>query len=592
MGFCSYSKEFSLSAYTSVENQFINKYMAMAEGDAVKVYLFGLYLCQNVQQEYSLTEAAKSLGLEEKRVIDLFQFWEDFDLLEIVSYQPFSVRYFPADYSKGKPKRIRTEKYSEFNKALQSLMPKRMISSNEYTKYFAVMEEYAIKPEAMLLIVRYCIDLKGENIALNYILQVAKNFAAEGITSVEQIETKLSDYVLQSGDLAAVLRAMGSQRKPEPDDYKLFRVWTEELGFEPATVQYAASLLKKGGMQKLDETMRELYSNKKFSAEEIKEYFDQKENLRQLTLSIAKELGVYCAVPETYIDHFVSGWLAIGYSFSSLIQLAKYCFRRGKKSFEKMDELIKKLASAGVVSAESIVIYMENEAREQEFAAEMLKAAGLTRRVNNWDRECLRNWRAWGFTDDMILKAASFAQSKASPIPYINSVLSSWKSKNIFSLDMLAKEETVRPDHRREQAEKDEDFKKKVRSYYFNLREKAQDRADHYRKIAEADKAFLANEEAIKTTEIRLAKEEALGGNEIKQLSNSLQSLRIERAEILKRLHLREDMLVPQYRCKKCKDTGFDENGNVCECYKKFVENVNEDKKLENILDAYSNIEL
>ena len=71
--------------------------MAMAEGDAVKVYLFGLYLCQNVQQEYSLTEAAKSLGLEEKRVIDLFQFWEDFDLLEIVSYQPFFVRYFPAE---------------------------------------------------------------------------------------------------------------------------------------------------------------------------------------------------------------------------------------------------------------------------------------------------------------------------------------------------------------------------------------------------------------------------------------------------------------------------------------------------------------
>ena len=161
MGFCSYSREFSLSSYTNIENQFINKYMALADGDAVKVYIFGLYLCQNVQETYSLAEAARTLNMSEEKIVDSFRFWEDFDLLEIVSRAPFSVRYFPADYSKGKPKRIRTEKYSDFNKAVQSLMPKRMISSNEFMRYFSVMEEYSIKPEAMLLIVRYCIDLKG-----------------------------------------------------------------------------------------------------------------------------------------------------------------------------------------------------------------------------------------------------------------------------------------------------------------------------------------------------------------------------------------------------------------------------------------------
>ena len=141
MGFCSYSKEFSLSSFTGVENQFINKYMASADGDAVKVYLFGLYLCQNVQGEYTLAEAARALNMTEYRLVDLFKFWEDFDLLEILSYQPFSVRYYPADYAKGKPKRIRTEKYADFNKALQSMLPGRMISSNEFMKYFSVMEE-------------------------------------------------------------------------------------------------------------------------------------------------------------------------------------------------------------------------------------------------------------------------------------------------------------------------------------------------------------------------------------------------------------------------------------------------------------------
>ena len=591
MGFCSYSREFSLSSYTNIENQFIQKYMASADGDAVKVYIFGLYLCQNVQGEYSLAEAAHTLHMPEERVADLFRFWEDFDLLEVLSEEPFTVRYFPADYAKGKPKRIRTEKYADFNKAVQSLMPQKMISSSEFMKYFSVMEEYAIKPEAMLLIVRYCIDLKGENIAQNYILQVARNFAAEGVTTVEQIENKLSDYVVRSGDLARILRACGSTKKPEPADYRLLKKWTEELGFDVESIVFTASLFKKGGLAKLDAVLGELYASKKFGEAEIREHLARKAQVRELTLSIAHELGVYCQVVDTYTDNFVSGWLAAGYDDASLVTLAKYCFRRERKSFEKMDELIRKLVSLGVVSAESIVAYIEEEAREQTFAAEVLKRAGLTRRVNNWDRDCLRNWRRWNFSDEMILKAAETAVGKVSPVPYINSVLSSWKARGVFSPEQLAKEQAQGgvPYHAQEQ--RADEQRKKVERYYFNLRERAQDRAEHYRKIANANADFRANEEAIKANEIRLAKAEALGGDTAAPAA-ALKELRRERAALLAQMALTEEMLVPQYRCKKCSDTGFDKDGNVCDCYRESVEDASDDKKLENILDAYANIEL
>lgn len=592
MGFCTYSKEFSLSSFTGIENQFITKYMPMADGEAVKVYLFGLYLCQNVQEEYTLAEAAKTLNCTEEKIADLFRFWEDFDLLEIVSLQPFSVRYFPADYAKGKPKRIRTEKYSEFNKAVQSLMPKRMISPSDFMKYFSVMEEYSIKPEAMLLIVRYCVDLKGENIAINYILQVAKNFAGEGVTTVEQIENKLSDYLVKSGDISAVLRAMGSSKKPEPDDYKLLKKWTDELGFELPVIIYTAGLFKKGGLNKLDEALQELYSNKKFTQNEIKEFLSRKTEIRSLTLSIAKELGVYCQVIDTYTDNFVSKWLAAGYDDSSLLQLAKYCFRRERKSFERMDELISKLVSLGVISADSIVGYMENEAREQEFAGQVLKTAGISRRVNNWDRECLRNWRNWNFSDEMILKAAETAVGKASPIPYITSVLSSWKSRGIFAAEQLGKEQPRENYYQKQlREEHDAEFRKKVQNYYFNLRERARDIADHYLKRAHSNEAFRKNEEEIKSTEIRLAKAEALGGD-TSEAASALKKLKCERAALLKSMQLTEEMLVPKYRCKKCNDTGFDANGNVCSCYREFVENASDEKKLANILDVYSNIDI
>ncbi len=591
MGFCSYSREFSLSSYTNIENQFINKYMALADGDAVKAYIFGLYLCQNVQEEYTLSEAAKTLNMSEEKLVDSFRFWEDFDLLEIVSLTPFSVRYFPADYSKGRPKRIRTEKYSDFNKAVQSMMPKRMITPSEFEKYFAFMEQYSVKPEALILIVKYCVDLKGENISQNYILQVAKNFAAEGVTTVEQVEEKLSDYVLRSGDIAKVLRALGSSKKPEPEDYRLLKKWTDDMGFEADVVIFTASLFKKSSLAKLDEILGELYANKKFGKNEIKDYLARKSEIRALTLQIARELGVYCQIADPYIDNFVSGWLAAGYEDASLANLAKYCFKRDKKSFEKMDELIKKLLSLGVVSADSIAAYMEDEALEREFAARILKAAGIPRRVTNWDRDCLKSWRSWGFSDEMILKAAEMAAGKNSPVPYITSVLSSWKAKNIFSPDQLEKQPAADRYKRQAEESKEESLRKKVQTYYFNLREQAQDRADHYLRLARRDADFKANEDAIRAAEIRLAKAEALGGETEKE-ELALSDLRRARAALLKKLALSEDMLVPQYKCKKCGDTGFDKNGNVCECYKKYIEDAGEQERLSNIIDAYANIEI
>lgn len=123
---------------------------------------------------------------------------------------------------------------------------------------------------------------------------MARNFAYEGVTTVEKIEKKLSDYVLRSGDIGRILRAMGSTKKPEPDDYNLLKRWTGELLFETDTVEFVASLFKKCGMNKLDEILKELYANKKFDRAEIKEYLSRKAQIKNLTLSIAKELGVYC----------------------------------------------------------------------------------------------------------------------------------------------------------------------------------------------------------------------------------------------------------------------------------------------------------
>ena len=107
--------------------------------------------------------------------------------------------------------------------------------------------------------------------------------------------------------------------------------------------------------------------------------------------------------------------------------------------------------------------------------------------------------------------------------------------------------------------------------------------------MVEAD--FDACSAELRSSQGRLAKAEALGG-ETAEAEALLRQLKEERAEILARLSLREEMLVPQFRCKLCNDTGFDKDGSVCECYKKFVEGASAEQKLDNILDAFSNIDV
>ena len=43
----SYSKEWNGTGYTNVENPFILEYLPEADGIAVKVYVYGLFLCNN-----------------------------------------------------------------------------------------------------------------------------------------------------------------------------------------------------------------------------------------------------------------------------------------------------------------------------------------------------------------------------------------------------------------------------------------------------------------------------------------------------------------------------------------------------------------
>ncbi|MBR1676065.1 MAG: DnaD domain protein [Clostridia bacterium] len=436
MSFCSFSKDFNLNADTSVDNKFISSYLPDATGDAVKVYLYGLYTCSNGDEEISLAKFAENVKLTEETVIDCFKFWEEFGIVYISSTDPFLVRYLPINDLK--PRKFKPEKYTEFNRSLQVLIEDRMITTNEFSAYFSVMEDYGIKPEAMLMIVKYCVDLKGPSIGMRYILKVANDFAARGLTTTAKIEKELSDYTLRSGELGELISAVNLSGKPEMEDIDLYNKWIKDYRFEKNAIVFVAKTAKCKSMKKLDKELTTLFGAKRFSVEEISGYYKEKNKTTDLAYKINRALSVYVEVIDPVVENYVSPWLNKGYDDETLIFIANVCFKRNRRTLEDMNDVIERFYKNGYITMDSIAEYIKATSADDVFIRQIIAAAGISRKVTEWDRENLRTWRSWNFSDEMIIEAAKLSVGKSSPLSYINAVLSGWKSENIFTPDKIA----------------------------------------------------------------------------------------------------------------------------------------------------------
>ena len=435
MAFCGFSQEMLNGSETVVDNKFLSKFLPEANGDAVKVYLYGLFVCKLGDEKCTLEKFSAELKMEAKDVIDCFKFWDELGIISVISEDPFLVRYLPI--SSARPKKYNLEKYTEFNKSLQVLIPDRMITTNEYSAYFQLMEEYSIKPEAMLMIVRYCVDLKGSSIGFRYILKVAEDFAAKGITTVTKIEKELSDYASRSGASGDILKAIIPNGKPDIEDVNLVKKWMEDYAFDSESIIFVAKKIKAKNTKKLDRELTLLFSNKKFSSDEIKAYYKERAAAVELAYKIDKALSVYVEVIDPVVDNYVTPWLNKGYDEDSLTFIADYCFRKNKRTLEEMNDVVEKMYKNGLVTINSIADYMKTIGVNDTFIKELLSSCGLNRKPTDWDRENLKVWRSWNFTDEMILCAAKAANGKNNPVSYMNAVLSGWKADGILSPDKI-----------------------------------------------------------------------------------------------------------------------------------------------------------
>lgn len=104
MAFISLADELTAKGSTAVENKFITKYMPVLDAQAVKVYLYALYLSQSGKANYTAEDCAKKLEMSEDDLKNCFDYLEEFELVSVTSRSPFEVRILDAENIYGSPK--------------------------------------------------------------------------------------------------------------------------------------------------------------------------------------------------------------------------------------------------------------------------------------------------------------------------------------------------------------------------------------------------------------------------------------------------------------------------------------------------------
>ena len=556
---CSFSKEFSASAFTDVENSFVTQYLPIASGDAVKVYLYGLFLCQHPENDQPISSIASTLKMDEKTIKDCFAFWEEFGLLSVLSIEPFTVQYHPVRNTfSSKPRKYKAEKYSDFTKGLQALLPNRMISTSEFSEYFMIMETYSIKPEAMLMIVKYCVDKKGKEISYRYVSKVAKDFGNRAINTVEKVEAELSSYSAKTAVIEQILHALSLRRQPDIEDSNLFKKWTQELSFDAENIIFAASKLKKSSMEKLDQFLLELYAMKSFSKKEIAEYMDKKKDIYELAIKINKALSIYVDIIDTVVDTYTKKWLSFGFDDETLLFVASYCFKNNKRTLQEMDGLIEELRGRGFITLSGVGDYFAGQERVDQFITKLLSIVGLSRRPNPWDRDNVNIWKSWNFSEEMILEAGKLSAGKTSPIAYMNGILSNWKNNGIFNIEnvssVVSEADNSQETYNRE---------------YERRRTVALSRAQKNNEIAMELDGFAGIYSRLNSMEKDLAFAEIANDTAtLEKLENEKKELLQKANDLLKTKGLTLRDLSPIYACEKCNDTGY-VGTHRCDCFNK-----------------------
>lgn len=264
---------------TSVAHEFIDEYMASANGEYVKVYLYAL---RHQGEEITIEAIADALNHTESDVRRALTYWEKMGVLGLFKEEPSQSVPVPQKQGKvpaasareqkqaepaysekpgtsvysGKteasvyPEKPEVPVYSEDPELVPVYSPEqvnRLSQDEEFSQLLYIAQKYMNKvftprdcqvfaylyenlgmnEELLEYLVEYCVQ--NNHTSVRYIEAVARNWHEKGIRTAQEAKEFSAAY---NRDSFAVMKAFGiNSRKPAAPELKLMNRWFKEYGF-------------------------------------------------------------------------------------------------------------------------------------------------------------------------------------------------------------------------------------------------------------------------------------------------------------------------------------------------------------------------
>jgi hypothetical protein len=220
MAFCSYYRGYTASGYTVIPNAFIDEHIPVSNGDCVRVYLYGLMLCERADgANNTIEDMSATLGLKPEDIISAYEYWEQQGLIHFVNDE---IKYLPITRNSAKIRKLPKGKYDDFNAKAQSLLDGRMVTTTEFSNYYSFMESMHFEPNALLLVIKECVTFKGFNVGYHYILTVAKGLAYSAILTQKQVAEKFNYDRQNTKELEHIIKSLRQNASGKADKKKDF----------------------------------------------------------------------------------------------------------------------------------------------------------------------------------------------------------------------------------------------------------------------------------------------------------------------------------------------------------------------------------
>lgn len=435
------SPEAALDGVVTVENKFIVEYMPYADGDYVKVYLYGLSLAaRKGDGDDTVDRLSRRLDLDAATVNAAIDYWAERGLMSRLGDD---ITYLSTRTARPKIKKFDVDKYAEFNRQAQLYIAARQITPNEYNDYYSLMEKLELEWQAMTLIVKYCVDLKGEGVSCQYILAVARNLAEDGYRTHDAVADRLEEFGVYYNDLCAVMTALGGKR-PDHDAVQLYKKWIKVYKFDKSVIAFVAGGIKRGGVATLDYKLTAYYDAGLYTIEKITAYENERKAMLDLAKSVNKAMGIYYENVDPEIAQYIKPWLDMGFEQKAIVSLADYCMRNNLKTLADLDAVVRDCFSSGLTSEADVKSKVDRENRYDVEITAVMKTLDLQGAVKNTYRAYYISWAEKGLTKEVIEYGASLAVGKVNPFAYLNAILTAWGEAKVKTVDEAKRQATTK----------------------------------------------------------------------------------------------------------------------------------------------------